>query len=441
MADQKANLGVKRQPEGTNEPEPKYPRTGSVTNTKKLTDVVDDCLERIFMHLSVEDLLNIAHTNKQLIPAADLAFQRKFGKMEFQLNNKRYYYSSGDNIKINDKKTQLRLLRCFGHFITKLDLQQSDEFGKKLVDYANEYCFESLTAIKIRWLYIRNDMLQKPFSNIEVVELKECKLYADTNFKKWFPAMRRLELNWSSPFTKGMFIVKNIPQLEHLAIHCNRNKPSENICTSLRNNPQLRSVYLWVYRLPKDFWNTCQTLAQLECLKIYSNANFAHVDTVINFHALKKLDIHTEENDLRLMALEENVITFDQLKDITLHYKFDLLPSIDSHKWSNFFKRNQSIEKVTLWSFITSETSVTIMTEAVQNLPLLKEFNHFGYGYTVNEILRSIGKFSLLSYGFQLNRDSFFDDLKKRLGAEFHASICEHEHKSSPGSRIKVNRR
>ncbi|XP_031632435.1 uncharacterized protein LOC116346493 [Contarinia nasturtii] len=435
MADQKANFVAKCQPEGTNEPEPKHPRTddgeGPATSTTQLTDVVDDCLERIFMHLSLEDFLNIAHTNKELKPAADMAFQRKFGKTEFYLCDEIYFGSDDDIVEISDKKSQLRLLRCFGHLITKLEIE--GEFAKKLIGYANEYCFNSLTAINIAGFdYIRNNLLPKPFANVEVVKLFNCKFCADTNFKKWFPAIRRLELDWCSTFTKGMFIVKNIPQLEHLKICYDSDIRPKNICTSLRNNPQLRSLWLGGIVPPKGFWQTCQTLSQLESIQIESAANFKNVDTAVNFPALKKLDINIEENDLRLMTSEENLITFGQLKNITL--QLPLCSSINSLKWSNFFKKNQSIEKVSFWLQSDSRISETIMTAAAQELPLLKELNHFSYGFSIDQIFDFIGKFNVMNYSFLLKSRTEFDILKNRLGAEWNASIYE-------GFCIKLNRK
>lgn len=50
----------------------------NATTEKKLTDLNVDCLEQVFLYLSLKDLLNIVHANKQLKPAAELVFARKF---------------------------------------------------------------------------------------------------------------------------------------------------------------------------------------------------------------------------------------------------------------------------------------------------------------------------------------------------------------------------
>lgn len=67
--------------------------TESITFQTKLTDINDDCLEKVFMHLSLDVLLNILHTNTQLKPAADMAFAQKFAKQDiiFNIVSKHHY--------------------------------------------------------------------------------------------------------------------------------------------------------------------------------------------------------------------------------------------------------------------------------------------------------------------------------------------------------------
>lgn len=63
---------------------------GAAADQLKLTNLIDDCLEHIFMFLDVDDMLSIADTSKQLKTAADTVFARKFGKKNslFATNNK-----------------------------------------------------------------------------------------------------------------------------------------------------------------------------------------------------------------------------------------------------------------------------------------------------------------------------------------------------------------
>lgn len=58
---------------------PSEPLLDQLMQTTKITDLNDDCLERIFMLLDVENLLNVKLANKWLGPAADIVYKRKFG--------------------------------------------------------------------------------------------------------------------------------------------------------------------------------------------------------------------------------------------------------------------------------------------------------------------------------------------------------------------------
>lgn len=59
----------------------------------KITDVNNDCLEKIFLFLDFDEFINIAHTNKQLKmkTAADMAFAPKFAKKKLCLEIKFKY--------------------------------------------------------------------------------------------------------------------------------------------------------------------------------------------------------------------------------------------------------------------------------------------------------------------------------------------------------------
>lgn len=170
-----------------------------------LTDVNDDCLEKIFMCLSLDDLLNIAHTNKQLKNAADLTFTRKFGKLDMLLyihrverNSKFFLFPN--TVCIIDLQTSLRLLRCFGHLLAHLDIRCSSDSptaSYKLTRYANEYCSESLTKIEFGAMKNVKDAFQslsKPFLTVEIIRFYGCILGMDsTKIDALFPAKRGLD--------------------------------------------------------------------------------------------------------------------------------------------------------------------------------------------------------------------------------------------------------
>lgn len=113
----------------------------SNATTISLTDLNDDCLEHIFQYLSLEDLLNIADTNKQLKPAAELAFERRFKSGKLILCK-----STTTEILINKTErvkvivgNPYRLLRCFGHLIPNQKI-----INRSMLKYVSQYCRKSI---------------------------------------------------------------------------------------------------------------------------------------------------------------------------------------------------------------------------------------------------------------------------------------------------------
>ncbi|XP_055326352.1 uncharacterized protein LOC129580197, partial [Sitodiplosis mosellana] len=138
----------------------------------KLTDVNVDCLEHIFSHFSLTDLLNVASSNKQLKPAADLVFASRYGKQSIEIN------LEFKLVRIFEWNQQIlwsfcfKLLRCFGHSITKLKIiygsSQNATLDVKIDRYVSKYCAKSLVEIELKHCASRtlND-LKKPFSSVE----------------------------------------------------------------------------------------------------------------------------------------------------------------------------------------------------------------------------------------------------------------------------------
>lgn len=160
------------------------------TNEKKtatiLTDINADCLQSIFNFLNLRDLLNVADANKYIKSAADSLFVRNFGKKTIFL---RVMFARSDEllemsqhkIEVNDLKTSLRLMRCFGAFISKLEYDFSIESvptHRSVLDrYINDYCAESL--IEMEFFTISENVfehIEKPFLNVQSLRFNYCTL-------------------------------------------------------------------------------------------------------------------------------------------------------------------------------------------------------------------------------------------------------------------------
>lgn len=174
---------------------------GFVVNQLKITDLIEDCLEEIFLYLDYDHLITIAHTNKGLKSAAQNAFKSKFGKTLFRLHidrpNRRPKVA--ENFNIYQLKTWLRLLRCFGHLIAELkigtykpeyrhpnpNLRQNLNLAFR---YTKEFCSNSLNKISL--YHIPEDVFDlfdpviiTPFPKVEAVNMLACNLAErNTNF-------------------------------------------------------------------------------------------------------------------------------------------------------------------------------------------------------------------------------------------------------------------
>ncbi|XP_031620625.1 uncharacterized protein LOC116339077 [Contarinia nasturtii] len=265
------------------------------TSTTSLTDVNNDCLERIFLHLSVEDLLSLAHSNKRLKEAAELAFDRNFGGKK----SKVFVDSSCFRIELIGKsprrielRNPYRLLRSFGHLITNLVIHT-----RKVVPYVNQYCCESATEVTF-FKMSKDDFtgMQKPFVNVEMVCIIFCILNSKTmQLNTRFPKMRTLKLIRVEAQAKC--IKANFAHLEHLeikgALPTSRTQDTVNM---LRLNPQLQQLVLDTNYTTTFLRAASQDLQMLEhldiriCRKDFSD----YGDDVANFAQLKVLKIDYE---------------------------------------------------------------------------------------------------------------------------------------------------
>lgn len=250
----------------------------------ELTEISNDCLEKVFRYLSLGDLLNVADSNKQLRAAAELTYFYKYGKKKIcvnygviLINNKREPdIEMKDDIEINDWKRSYQILRCFGHLISKLEFNmilimfclsiKSEKFRdsfQHVINYVNEYCADSLTELDAYGLVDGIlDHLQKPFQLVE-------NLHIGGNFKKnlltnLFPKVRSLVFcyTWCPDL---MSIDSHFPCLESMDLcHYFAEDPIEidkaskhyaRIYSFLHLNPQLQSLELphhWREKLPSN---------------------------------------------------------------------------------------------------------------------------------------------------------------------------------------------
>lgn len=221
------------------------------TITTKITDLNDHCLEKIFMHLDVECLFNVANANKWLRPSAAMVYGQKFGKNPVNLCSIRgcspSLYMFDKYICLDSLKLSLAFLRCFGEKIPELILFCRRAFASansEYIDrYMNQYCADTLTRICISGRStFSNETFTKPFIKIQSVEFFGSNFqYSLQNFVNWFPNVKKLKIHAS--LMNHLMTNVHFLHLEHLSIPI-ENSSWNDISGLLHLHPQLNSLQM-----------------------------------------------------------------------------------------------------------------------------------------------------------------------------------------------------
>lgn len=224
----------------------------------KITDLDDDCLRHIFEYIDLRALCNVAGSNERLRNAVRLVYVQRFttktviieiyNNFRIKMFNTMSFTETVCWITIQDLKTCLQYLRCFGSLITKLQIgyYQPNAHHVNLVEqYIHKYCNETLISITfIHKMKFTDDLFQKPFTNVENVRISHPELNIQLpTIAEWFPNVRTMELNAGRVcylFGGTMF-----QHLKHLVIKINSRFVNElcmrNIASFVQMNPQLQS--------------------------------------------------------------------------------------------------------------------------------------------------------------------------------------------------------
>lgn len=172
------------------------------------------------------------------------SFKRNFGSKKINLNPTQFHLTyvsvHKDEIWLRDLKSCLQFVRCFGEIIT--DLTIWDGSNDYLNQYIQQYCAETLTSVSFNQGSLSANFFQKPFNNVNAVEIRNVKLQDSLpRFIDWFPNMRHLKIDHRhfDYYERSSVNAVTFPQLEHLTLHMN---DQMNYDEFMRANPQIQTI-------------------------------------------------------------------------------------------------------------------------------------------------------------------------------------------------------
>lgn len=193
--------------------------------SKSITNIHYDCLERIYDLLDVENLLMVAQTCKRLQIAAAAYFGDRYSKMHIHFSMNKYENSDisikddVDTIYINGLKLCLSFLRCFGAKLSRISVVNDDNESnnKHMYEYINQYCADTLDGIDLNdWVYL-SKAFRKPLKNVEEVQFKFSQLVGNelSKIADWFPNLQHLKFHCCNVDDTALANV-SFPHLKHM---------------------------------------------------------------------------------------------------------------------------------------------------------------------------------------------------------------------------------
>lgn len=382
---------------------------------KKITDLNIDCLEKIFRYLDDQELMTIADClNRHLKSAAELVFVSRNSHRSLkitELYNTRPNYFSLVYIRCGDRphqiytcnfKLALQLLRCFGHLLLSLYIQnfRTDEtLLERFTEYIKKY-LHGAQLKKVTFRFKPNVLdgllngFDKPFPNSEYVGIVGGILARGDRLNYLFPKMQRLNF-FMDDSIQLKDIAYHFPHLKELQVYINSMYIFLDVEMDLTEldqvfsfNPQLNKLIL-PFHPHKIYSKITEMLPVLESLELNlyvvkgiwrKNIRELNVN-VFNVRRFK-IDFGCF-NGRKIIPFE-----FQNLEELTISNENILLTDI-----RHFLNTVATVTKLTLsCRFLLQEHNhndqkITLL-DLANTLPILEEINLYRADYCPREVVR-----------------------------------------------------
>lgn len=211
-----------------------------------IIDLNDRCLTNIFVHSHLNDLLNIAMSNKRFQHIAGIAFKQKYSDKQVEIYSDIYgdIFLRIDKEEIDKDKIKSFML-IFGDWFSSIKLRHSEGgFSKQIFHAVQSHSLKSLIRIEFHlfpkgWL----SKLTKPMPTILTVFFYKCNLGSKTLLlDNIFPNLCRMEINCEDDSIEHNQIKTCFPNMKTMILDLSYRYNLTDFETILSLNPQLTTL-------------------------------------------------------------------------------------------------------------------------------------------------------------------------------------------------------
>lgn len=432
---------------GTDPKKRKIEEDADSINHKKLTDVNQHCLELIFIHLNLEDLLSVANANQCLKYATFMPFVRNYAGKSIGIDLHRIYYESyrenkklkikkkfecyqdEKEITIIDLKMTLQMLRCFGGMINELEFKYLYNVNfrvcHRIMSYIHEFCHETLRNVTFPRA-LEFEKIEKPFLNVEDLTISNLSDLKEKCLSKLFPKVCRLCIRDCKDETLSVLLDK-FPNLRHFALHLIAGaNVLQGVVNVLQLNPNIRSLTIDIRDL-NYFDSIKEHLQSIENLDLILTVFAGEMPQIQNYsiylqNVTKFKFSYYFPPEILIESIPKIPFLFSQLKEFIFEDR-----NITSDVFLNFVLENRMIEKLTFRSRVVLKL---IRTGQIQNaLPSLKNIVYLGNLFKTTEVLKKCLPYFEFLESFTLFNEENEDQIR---------SVCDNKWEVNRNSKYSV---
>lgn len=205
----------------------------------RVTDLNDDCLEEIFLHLHLNHLFDVIVSHTRFLNACRRVFYKKYKNKEITIS------------AYQTKHPQYNEVLCLlGDLMPHLRVSYDrfDDVGNlnnKIHVAIVRHCGETLTEITFNHIHPLME-IDKQFCNLKKLNFNHgCVGRTMSEFKKWFPKLESIQFFFCTTINAHC-IEQEFPTLQHFTV-AHHNFTFQNLRTFLDLNPQLKSFTVYNY--------------------------------------------------------------------------------------------------------------------------------------------------------------------------------------------------